>query len=90
MNPFGEAASLLIAIDEEQRSGFGIERDFKRSVGVNHGLEGEGESMKGLWPPGAGHQCRRRRIGRPVEHQSAGNSLLAIPGAVELDFDRFF
>ena len=72
MNPFGEATSLLIAIDEEQRNGFGIERDFKRSVGVNHGLEGEGELTEMAAAPRRGprvwekaYKARRRSsIGR--------------------------
>ena len=65
MNLFGEAASLLIAIDEEQRSGFGIERDFKRPVGVNHGLEGEGESTSDPAAPRRGPQVSEKAYKAP-------------------------
>ena len=61
MNLFGEAASLSIAINEEQRSGFGIERDFKRPVGVNHGFKGERELTRCL---------RRPRLGPPVSERA--------------------
>ncbi len=37
-----KAAPLFLAIDEEQGNVFCIESYFKRSVGLNHWLEGEG------------------------------------------------
>ena len=77
MNTFGEATSLLIAIDEEQRKRCCIKRDFKCPVGVDHGLEGQGAiDCSFSRRPRVGHERRRRSVRRPVDHQSTGDSLL--------------
>ncbi len=89
MNPFDKAASLLITIDEEQRKGFGIECNFKRPVVMDQGFDREGDLRTRLLRPVAGHERERRDIRPAVVRQSAGDSLLTIPGALELNFDRF-